>query len=275
VVPASRGIAVLKNLIGNPTQTVRAKDIFELPALRQFSAIKTSDMYCSGFIHSTPLPSTLRISSTYQRNGAVLSNDSQYVHINTGSRGGVTNGAVYQVIRPTRDVHDPSRTGAAGDLGEHYLDIGQIRVVQVSEDSALALVVGNCEAVEVGDLMIPFVHYDLPELPRNREFSSTMTSSGQGKGAVVFMRNIVASAGSTYKTEAAFPSKGSVAAEGGIVYINLGKGDGLKPGDLFIVYHNNAAIGEIAVLRVDDKASSALVTYSTRAFVLGDLVERR
>src|SRR6185295_18202844 len=163
-VPSSRGIAVLQNLITTAPATSRARDVFDLPELRRFPAIKNSDMYCSGFVRSTPLPNVLKVASTYQRNGAVLSSDSQYVHLNKGSNVGVTAGSIYQVVRPTRHVSDPSRSGAGRNLGMHYLDIGQIQIVQVTADSALARVIGNCEAVEVGDVMIPFVHYDLPEL---------------------------------------------------------------------------------------------------------------
>ena len=73
----------------------------------------------------------------------------------------------------------------------------------------------------------------------------------------------------------------------------MGKGEGLKPGDLFIVYreieveddavaidrkkieHQRAAIGEIVILKVEDRAATALVTYSTAGISLGDSVERR
>jgi len=49
----------------------------------------------------------------------------------------------------------------------------------------------------------------------------------------------------------------------------------VKPGDLFIVYRGSVAIAEVAVLKVEEKSSTALVTYSTDALVLGDQVERR
>jgi cell shape-determining protein MreC len=102
-----------------------------------------------------------------------------------------------------------------------------------------------------------------------------MTTPGEVKGSIVFMKNIVASTQSTYHTSNASVNKVAITSEGGVVYINLGKGDGVKPGDLFIVYNGKFAIGEIAVLKVEDKSSSALVTYSVEALVLGDRVERR
>jgi hypothetical protein len=86
-----------------------------------------------------------------------------------------------------------------------------------------------------------------------------------------------------------------VAGEGAIVYIDLGQNRAVRPGDLFIVYRytqyddrvdnlprevhrlENArtAIGELVVVKVGERASTALVTYSTDALSMGDIVERR
>jgi hypothetical protein len=89
--------------------------------------------------------------------------------------------------------------------------------------------------------------------------------------------------------------EGGIAGTGGIVYLDLGVHSGIKPGDIFIVYRpieidpflyslpheakgvKNArtAIGEVVVLKVDETASSAIVTYSSVGISAGDFVERR
>jgi len=216
-----------------------------------------------------------KISATYEKGNATLASVGDYVRINLGSTGGVNPGSVYNIVRPTRRVTDPTRTGAERNLGTHYLDIAQIKIVQAQADTSLARVTVNCEAIEVGDLLIPFVPLKMPELSPRRPFNSTMTSSGPTKGALVLMKNSVAGSGSTYTAGAGFPTGGAIVGEGGIVYVDLGKDDDVKIGDLFVVYHGEAAIGEIVLLKIDDKSSSALVTYSVDAFVLGDRVERR
>jgi hypothetical protein len=86
-----------------------------------------------------------------------------------------------------------------------------------------------------------------------------------------------------------------IAGAGSIVYINAGTDKSVKPGDIFIAYRTEVidrrlfsyskevaklggqrtAIGELIVLKVGEKASSALVTYSSDALSLGDFVERR
>jgi len=227
--------------------------------------LKSSDVYCSGFVRTAPVSNALKVKTTYQRDKAALSTEGEYVRLSAGSNGSVASSNTYQVVRPTRHV---------GSLGMHYLDVGQVQIVQVAEDTALARVLWNCESIEVGDVLIPSVHFDVPELPRNRSFSSAMTAAGDVKGSVVFTRNAVASSGTAYNASGV-PSAITPVAEGAVVYIDLGKDDGLKPGDLFIVYHGEAAIGELAVLKVEERASSAVVTYSTHVLVLGDRVERR
>jgi hypothetical protein len=274
-VPASVGIAVLSRFAANSLAAVpRAKDVFDLPPQRLTPGLKSSDVYCSGFIRSAPVPDTLYVAATYQRDKATFSTQGEYIRINQGSRGGVTVGTMYQVVRPTMRVQDPSRSGGAGKLGMHYLDVAQIEIVLAQPDFALARINASCDAAEIGDVLTPYVTLEIPDLPRNRPFASSMTTAGDAKGTVAFMRNAVAVAGSVYSSPTA-PSANSIIAAGGVVYINLGKGDGVKAGDLFIVYHGNAAIAELAVLKVDDRSSSALVTYSTDALRLGDHVERR
>ena len=79
------------------------------------------------------------------------------------------------------------------------------------------------------------------------------------------------------------------------MYVDVGEGQGARPGDLFIVYRNvnldsalyslppearklkgaREAIGELVLLKVGERASTALVTYASDGISLGDVVERR
>jgi hypothetical protein len=273
-VPSSVGIAVLSRFLANSSPSIpRAADVFQVPEPRLVPALKSSDVYCSGFIRSTPVSNLLQVSSTYQKDKSSFSTQGEYVRINHGSKGDVTAGSMYQVVRPTRKVSNPDG-GIGSSLGMHYMDVGQIQIVLVQEDFSLAQVLYSCDALEPTDVLIPYVRFEIPDLPRNRSFSSAMKATGNIKGTVSFFRNSVAVAGSVYssKTE---PSAKSIVATGGVVYLNVGEAAGVKPGDLFIVYRGSAAIAEIAITKVEEKASTALVTYSTDALVLGDRVERR
>jgi hypothetical protein len=273
-VPASVGIAVLSRFMTNTNPPIpKAADVVQIPEARLVPALKSSDVYCSGFIRSTPVSKLLQVSSTYQRDKSSLSTQGEYVRINHGSKGDVTVGSMYQVVRATRKVSDPDG-GLGSSLGMHYMDVGQIQIVQVQEDFSLAQVLYSCDALEPSDVLLPYVRFEIPELPRNRSFSSAMKATGNIKGTVAFFRNSVAVAGSVYSSSTP-PSAKSIVGAGGVVYLNVGEAAGVKPGDLFIVYRGPAAIAELAVTKVEEKSSSALVTYSTDAVVLGDRVERR
>jgi hypothetical protein len=89
--------------------------------------------------------------------------------------------------------------------------------------------------------------------------------------------------------------KRGIAETGNIVYIDIGQEKGVNLGDLFIIYrhveiderlfpaprevkrleYSPAAIGELIVVRVGERASAAFVTYATDAVTLGDIVEHR
>ena len=131
-----------------------------------------------------------------------------------------------------------------------------------------------------------------------------MKATGDVKGSVVITKSALLNYGSVMKLSANIPgvtgshlgplSRG-VASEGVIVYVDIGQNLGVKPGDLFIVYKNmrpvsglyslpadaarikdaRAAVGEIVILKVEEKASTALVTYASDVISQGDLVERR
>jgi len=212
-----------------------------------------------------------------------------------------------QVVRPTKTMTSPfGRTKATSDLGKHYLDIAQLKVVLAQPDFALARVMHSCgDAVEVGDVMMPFQQIVLPEIPRPRPFSPQMTTTSGVKGLIVSTKGVLLNFGSTFKlpadvagvhgTDRLGAMDHGVASSGGIVYIDIGQEKSVKPGDIFIVYRtidlderlNNlpeearklkgtrTAVGELIVVKTGERASTAVVTYASDALALGDSVERR
>ena len=280
--------------------------VFVLDKPQVAPEIKTSDLYCSGFVQKAAIPKDLKVISTFDPDGNVMASDSQYVYLSQGSEDGVAVGRLYQVIRPTIVVTNPKgRTRDEQNLGMHYLDIAQLRVVMTQPDFSLARIVSSCgDAVEIGDYMLPFQQIALPPLSRPRPFSATMKTSGGAPGNVVMTQAAVTNFGSILKGSGSVPGvrggdlgslERGIASDGNIVYIDVGDGQGVKPGDVFIVYRNvnvqstvydlpaearklrNArmAIGELVVVKVGEHAATALVTYSSDGIFQGDSVERR
>jgi hypothetical protein len=196
------------------------------------------------------------------------------------------------------------RTRGERRLGMHYLQIAQVRVVITQPEFSLAQVIHNCDAVEVGDIAEPLVISEPPVEAGPRTFSPFMTATGDIKGVVVGTLSALLNFGSSFGTARALPGVSTghlaflekgIADEGAIVYIDVGQRDAVRVGDLFIVYRQlqlnkdlypyprevrriegtRRAIGELIVVTVGERASTALVTFSDDTISAGDSVERR
>src|SRR5262249_50203624 len=153
---------------------------------------------------------------------------------------------ILQVIRPTRHIEATCcETKNSRDLGMHYLDIAQIQVMMIQPDFALARVSNSCEAIELGDEMIPSQPQVVPTIPQGRPFSPFMKPSGGLHGSVVITKNVLLNFGSLFRASGKIPHadaselrpvEGGIAIKGGIVYLDIGRISGAKPGDIFVVY---------------------------------------
>jgi len=182
---------------------------------------------------------------------------------------------------------------------------GIARVVIAQPEFSLARVLRSCQdAAQVGDILIPFEPIVLPPRDRPRPFSPTMTVTGGIKASIVTTLSVLLNTGSSMGGAGQIPGvrggrlgslERGIAGEGSILYIDAGQTQGVKPGDIFIAFRDidmdsrlyrlppeskklrgvRTAIGEIIVLKVGERASTALVTYATDGLSLGDVVERR
>src|SRR5262245_3420732 len=291
--PATTAPAQRRRLVVSPAMAPPAppgpKSIFNLTPPRVFPEVKEADVYCSGFIRTEDVPRDLKVVARYSDHNEYqgLANVGDYVYLNKGLEGGVTPGATYEVVRPTKLVDT---------LGMHYLEVAQVQIVIGQSKYSLARITRGCGAVELGDVLIPYMKTEFPELPSKRPFSGTMRASGQVPGKVVMTKVKLESTGSKFSNGKTTPNvmgtlstlDRGLAGEGGVVYLNVGRGEGVKAGDLFIVFRDvpaadlregneqaRTAIAEVVVLKVEEKASTALVTYSADVIGRGDLVERR
>ena len=260
---------------------------------RNFSEVKASDLHCSGFVRPSAT-NDMKVTSLANSDTALLASDGNYINVGKGTKDGVRVGSTYQVVRATRSIDSPSRAVGDRNLGMHYLEIAQIQVVLAQDATSMAKVTQSCEAVEVGDVVMPYTRIQFPALPSRRPFSATMKASGQMPGKIVMTKSVLVNFGSSFNGSKRLAGVGTgkgelgdlergIAGENHVVYIDISRSSGVKPGDLFIVYRDmetpdgkrKTAVGELVILRVEDRASTALVTYSTVGLALGDFVERR
>jgi LysM domain len=268
---------------------------------------KFEDLYCSGSVRFTELPTDLKVISKFDSSGGVLSTDTEYVYLSQGSQDGIAVGSLYQVVRATKSVRNPYRLdGAERYLGMHYLDVGQVRVVLAQPEFSLARVINTCaDGVDVGDTLVAFQPVVVPPPSRPRPFSPVVTTSSAVSGNIVTTKDVMLNFGSSMKASQQIPGVRSgelglldrgIAGEGSIVYVAICPSCPMvKPGDLFIVYRDvdihrtlyhypkevkklknaRVAVGELLVVKVAERAATALVTYSTDGLILGDTIEPR
>jgi len=274
-----------------------AASVIDISPPRNYPQIKAADIACAGFVRSVPVASDLKVSGVADSDKALFAGDLNYVYLNAGTQSGVQTGGSYQIIRPTRKIDSPSLASKDRDLGTHYLQIAKLEIMTGQNGAAMARITESCEAVEVGDLVVPYMRAPFPDLPTRRPFSASMKGSGEAQGHVAMTMNVLVNSSSAFHNPSRLAGVGQgslaglergIAGEGNVVYIDVARAQNIKPGDIFIVFRDTeeptpdgkkvmhrTAIGEVVVVNVEDRASTALVTYSTDAIALGDLVERR
>jgi hypothetical protein len=278
--------------------------VFQAEERPEVPEVKASDLYCSGFVTTQNLSGSPEVMAMFSDGERILSTEGHYVYVRQGAADGLRPGDLMTVIRPTRNVN--STRDNVGRLGRHYLELGHLRAVTVQAEFSLARVINSCDSIEVGDQVVDFEAIDFPELPRNRPFSSQLPRTGNITGAIAVSRDALSNSksptmGGTGKTAGSRSSHlreltGGVTSEGQIVYVDLGAGDGIEAGNIFLIYRpldfsnrlfdidgearrlladERIVIGELVVLKVEERAATALITFSSTGVVPGDLVELR
>lgn len=169
-------------------------------------------------------------------------------------------GMAFTIIRPMQKVYHPS-TGEY--LGWVLRVVGWAGVTCRGEQSSRARLAATVDAVNVGDLVIPFdpdntLENDIIDT-RNSPFCLKKESSGYIVATQERKRTLV---------------------EGDIVFIDSGREDGVVPGDQFSVYRDAGLewpleFGVLQVIRVGEKTSTALVVRSDREIAVSDMVQPR
>jgi hypothetical protein len=175
-------------------------------------------------------------------------------------------------------------------MGTHYLDLGQLRVVNVQPKTSTAIVSFSCDYMQRGDIVLPFQERPDPTYKEAGPFDQFAPVSGKPVAMLVNTKDYQQSIG-----------------KGSIVYVNLGTEKGVKVGDYFRVFRYQGSMAELApqtkdyqdrmygfgsspehykwndlprevlgeaiVLNVSRYSSTVLVTYSREDMYSGDYIE--
>ncbi len=253
-----------------------------------------SKVYCSGFVTDQRVPDATRLVSGEQSDVKILFARGDYVTINRGQDKGVRVGDRYSVVRPESDPADVSwfkwQAKLMKAMGTHYVDAGQLRIVNVQSKTATAEVTLSCDYMLRGDIVLPFQERPEPAFKDPSTFDHFAPISGKPVAMIVQSKDYQQSAG-----------------QGNTVYVNLGTDKGVKVGDYFRVFRYQGTLAELApqtkgfqdrlygfgsspgrynwndlprevlgegiVVNVSRNASTVFVTFSSADIYAGDYVE--
>jgi hypothetical protein len=114
-------------------------------------------------------------------------------------------------------------------MGTHYVDAGQLRIVNVQSKTAVAEVTLSCDYMQRGDIALPFQERPEPTFKDPGPFDHFAPISGKPVAMIVESREYSQSAG-----------------QGNTVYVNLGTNKGVKVGDYFRVFRYQGTLAELA-----------------------------
>lgn len=274
---------------------VNAKDIARTNLVERVDAPTDSDIYCSGFISTTPVSSTSTIAGGWETPGQSRFADRDYVYL-TG--GGYEVGAKYAILRKVRDANEyepyVGQKRAVKSAGQIYAELGRVRVIKIDKTIGIAEVEFSCDGFTVGDVAVPWQEKPRPQFRRTVAFDRFASPNGMTVGRIIGAKENLMIAGSKDK-----------------VYLNIGSDKGVKVGDYYRATRTypsmrgdtadtllfkvdvkdleikdqklfpsarvgefpRRAVGEMMILSVTPTTSTAMITRSLEQVQVGDGVE--
>jgi hypothetical protein len=192
-----------------------------------------SSIYCSGFYTDQRVPDELRLISGEQSNYKVTFAQGDYVYINHGGNQGVKEGDRFAVVRPVTELLEVPwfkwQLKLMKAMGTAYEDAGQVRVVKVHPNVAIAQVSFSCGMMQRGDIVRPFEERPTPPFKDVGKFDHFAPVSGKPVAMVVAARGFH-----------------ELAGQNQAIYVNLGTSQGVKVGDYFRIFRYQGSTSEYA-----------------------------
>ena len=252
-----------------------------------------SAVNCSGFI-SDRVPDDIRVISGEQSNLKITFSHGDYVYINRGRDKGVQVGDRFSVVRPDKDPVDVQwfkwQHKLIKAMGQVYTDTGQLRVVNVQPNVAIAQIDLSCGYMQRGDIVQPYVERPSPPFKDASAFDHFAPVSGKRVAMIVAAKDY-----------------SQLYGKNTAVYVNLGSNQGVRIGDYFRIFRYEGTLAETApqtknyqyelygfgsahakyswkdlprevigegiVINQGSNGSTVLITYSSLEIYAGDYVE--
>ncbi len=231
-----------------------------------------SDIYCYGYIGdpNEPMPNYIESHENVDVKYVPRANPEMpadatigdLIYVHGGVNSGLVAGESYLVVQPAELITHPV-TGRT--MGRQYDYIGQIRILCTEDGRSRAIVTQVCREIPIGARLKPIPQLPIPiaRVPEMLQWCDAPT--GKTSGYIVDSREW---------------ELGLV--EGNLLQIDLGRDEGIQPGDFFTVSRPSERrdqppmyLGQIAVLTTEAKTSTAIVLNVRRELFIGDRVELR
>jgi hypothetical protein len=174
-----------------------------------------SEMACVGSVQNEVPAASIIVSGVREEGTATMAAAGEIIYIEGPGVARLKSGAIQRVIRPEGGIKGKI-PGAL--VGIYIKDVGRIQIEAIRQGSATARIISVCQAVQKGDLVLPEVNRPVVEF--NGEFSSETTRITKDLMGSIFLGK----------------DDLGLLATGHFCFIDLGKRDGVKPGDRFTVF---------------------------------------
>ena len=279
-----------------PTRTIMS----QAPSAAQRASLAPtdSDVYCAGFYTHRSIDSSFSVLGGPDNGLKFEYSAGDTIYMNKGRKFINAPGGEYILVRPIKDLSPvesfPGQLKLVNDMGTLYSEIARIRIQVVHADSSVAEIMRSCESALPGDIALPMTERPIPVYKESRITDRYAPSTGRATGLIAAIKEFEEAAGGN-----------------DIVYLNLGKKQGIQPGSYLrifrtyqsssqVMYREGASqyltdmggtpigrklkpeeietlprvvVGEVMVLSAEDGTATGIITYSWEDIYPGDDVE--
>lgn len=213
----AKKLSVALLVVGFASIAAMAQDLSERTPGSEVKVAGDNDLYCAGYIQYSQVDEGLEIVGAEKEEERQMYTNGDLVFLNEGANAGVNVGDEYSIIRPKGEFK--SKFSKKGKLGIYVQEVGALVVEQVKNQFSIARVRFSCSAILLGDLLQPTVKRTSPVYFYEKDFDRFANSSGKATGHIVLARDGL-----------------EMLARGTVVYIDLGREDGVSKGDALRIF---------------------------------------
>jgi hypothetical protein len=187
------------------------------------SVAKEKELVCGGYMKVDPPNVSMQLVGGEQEQEQHQFFQGNNVFLNAGRQQGIEQGLEFAVVRPRGNFRSNwskrSSWSKKGSLGVYTQEIGRVRVIRVKDNVSVALVTTSCDAMLLGDLIVPVPRLDGPIVKLADHIDLFADPTGKQTGRIVYTRE-----------------GQEMVSVNQVVYIDLGTQDNIKSGDIFTIY---------------------------------------